>query len=184
MGDVDEGCPKPAVQARQFLTHMGAKFRIEVGKRLVHQEGCRRTHQRPGERHTLTLAAGKLRRLAIQQMRDLQRLGRLFNGGIDLLQCFSRRCKTSDQWQASSERQAPHPERRRDVLAHAHMRIKGVRLENHRQIAIARINLCHILLADRNRTAIRRFQARNDTQQRGLAAARHTNEGQKLAWTD
>ena len=71
MGDIDEGRPQPAMQAGQFLTHVGAKLRIEVGERLVHQEGGRRTHQRPGKRHTLTLAAGKLRRLAIQQMRDL-----------------------------------------------------------------------------------------------------------------
>ena len=64
------------------------------------------------------------------------------------------------------------------------MRIKGVGLENHRQVAIARINLCHILIADGDRTAIRCFQPRNDTQKRGLAAARHADERQKLSGTD
>lgn len=99
-------------------------------------------------------------------MRDLQGLGRLFDGSIDLAQSFGRRRKSSDQRQACSKRQTSHPKRRRDVLAHAHMRIKRVGLKHHRQIAVTWIDLRHIVTADRHRTAIRRFQPRDDAQQR------------------
>ncbi len=64
------------------------------------------------------------------------------------------------------------------------MRIKGVGLEHHREITVARIDLGHILSADGHRTAIRRFEPCYDAQQRGLAAARHAHQGQKLSGAD
>ena len=75
VGDEDEGLVELAVQAVEFGAHVKPQQRIEVGQRLVHQADRRLPHQRTGDRDALRLAAGKLRRLAVQIVADPQKVG-------------------------------------------------------------------------------------------------------------
>ena len=74
MRHVDERCAEPIVQLRKLGSHVHAELGVEVGQRLVHQECRGMTHHRSPKRHALALAAGELRRPALEQRVDLQLL--------------------------------------------------------------------------------------------------------------
>ena len=75
VSDEDEGLVELAVQAVEFGAHVQAQQRIEVGKRLVHQADRRFPDKRTRHRDALRLAAGELRRLAMQIVADPQKVG-------------------------------------------------------------------------------------------------------------
>ena len=66
--DVDGGLAEPLVQLLDLGAHLDAQLGVEVGERLVEQEEHRIAHQRPAHGDALPLAAGKLARLAVEQM--------------------------------------------------------------------------------------------------------------------
>ncbi len=70
--DVDHGRAQVVVQLLQLAAQFGAQLGIEVGQRLVEQEDLGLAHQRAADRHALALAARELRRLALQQLGQLQ----------------------------------------------------------------------------------------------------------------
>jgi hypothetical protein len=57
-----------------MLSRFATQAGVEVGERLIHQEQARIAHNRPRHRHPLPLAAGELRRFAIEQGIQLQHL--------------------------------------------------------------------------------------------------------------
>ncbi|MCY1301652.1 hypothetical protein D9M70_512770 [compost metagenome] len=85
VGDDDEGEAEFPLQANEFELRFGAQVLVERAERLVEQQNLRPFYQRPGERHALALATGKLRRLAIKQRRQLQLLRNL----VDALPDFA-----------------------------------------------------------------------------------------------
>ena len=99
VGDVDDGGVEVLVEALQLRAHLHAELGVEVGERLVHQEGARVAHQRPAERHALLLAAGELARPPLEQVHDVEHLG----GRHDLLVDLGLR-------------QLPHLQREGEVL--------------------------------------------------------------------
>ena len=70
--DIDDGRGQALVQALQLDPHLDAQLGIEIGQRLVEQEHLGLLHQRASDRDPLALAAGELRRLAIEHAADLQ----------------------------------------------------------------------------------------------------------------
>ena len=72
------------VQLLDLEPHLGAQLGIEVGERLVEQEHADLLDQRPADGDALALAAGELRRLAVEQRLDLQQLGRPGDAALDL----------------------------------------------------------------------------------------------------
>jgi hypothetical protein len=60
--DVNEGDGQRALQALQLLAHLDAQERVQRGQRLVQQQHARPGDQRAGQRATLLLTGGKLRR--------------------------------------------------------------------------------------------------------------------------
>ena len=62
MGDIDRGGAELLLQACDLEPHLHAERRIEVGQRLVEQEGLRLAHDGAADRDALALAAGELRR--------------------------------------------------------------------------------------------------------------------------
>ena len=76
VGDVDRGDGELMLHMLELGAHMAAQLGIEIGQRLVHQEGGRTAHDGPGQRHALALAAGELARKALQQGIELN-LGRV-----------------------------------------------------------------------------------------------------------
>src|SRR6185503_19073040 len=72
MRDIDRGCSESVMQRAQFMDHRFAHFGIECAERLVHQETFRLAHDRPPERDTLPVAAGKTRYGTVEKMRNAQ----------------------------------------------------------------------------------------------------------------
>src|SRR6185437_12325946 len=70
--DIDRGEPDSLLEALDLEPRRGAQLGVEVRQRLVEQQRGRLAHQRAGERDALTLAAGELARLAIEQPRDAE----------------------------------------------------------------------------------------------------------------
>ena len=58
VGDVQDGASEPPVDLDELGAHRGAELRVQVGERLVEQEGDGVAHERTAERHPLLLAAG------------------------------------------------------------------------------------------------------------------------------
>ena len=145
---------------------MGAQLGVEIGERLVHQKGRRRPHERPGKCHALALAARKLCRLTVEKMGDLQRFGSLADADVDLLERGGGCRHPADQRHASGERQIAHAKRGGDVLTHRHVRIERVRLEDHGEVAVARVHLGNIVVSDQHATPVWPFEARDDPQKR------------------
>ena len=64
------------MQLLDLGAHVDAQLGVEVGERLVEQEEHGIAHQRAAHRDALALAAGELRRLALEQAVDLQQVRR------------------------------------------------------------------------------------------------------------
>ena len=84
MGDVDHGAAELAVKLDQLGAHAGAQLGVEVGERLVEEEGCRVADQGAAERHALALAAGELAGLAGEQLADAEQARGLAHPGRGL----------------------------------------------------------------------------------------------------
>ena len=94
------------------------------------------------DRHPLTLAAGNLPGLSLQQVRDLQHLRRGVDALIDL------RVGQSNVAQAE-----------RHILTHRHVRIKRVVLKHHSDASLARRQLIDAAVADPDLAGVDGLQA-------------------------
>ena len=74
--DVDRGHVEVVLELADLGPHLHAQLRVEVGERLVHQEGLRMAHDRPSHRDPLPLAAGERARLALEEVLEPERCAR------------------------------------------------------------------------------------------------------------
>ncbi|ENN87522.1 hypothetical protein RHSP_44117 [Rhizobium freirei PRF 81] len=155
------------MQLADFESHVDAQRRVQVRQGLVEQEGCRLAHDGAADGDALTLTAGKLARLALQIVREVQDA----RGIRDLLVDFRLR-------------HIRHFERKSDVLAHAHMRIERVGLEHHGKAAVGRLQIGAVLSVDHDLPAGDVFEAGDQAQKRGLAAAGRADEHHELTIID
>ena len=109
------------MQEDQLCARRDAQQRIEIRERLVEQKGLRFADDRPAQRDALALAAGQLRRPAIEDGAELERRSGALHALVD-----ARRIE------------AAHAEPERQVLAHALVRVERVALEHHREVALLR----------------------------------------------
>jgi hypothetical protein len=151
--DVDGCHPEPRVQLRERRAHADAELRVEVRERLVHQERLRLADDRAAHRDTLPLAAGELRRLAVEKLVELEELRDVLDLSLDL-----------------ALRRAPHLEAVTKVLAHAHVRIEGIALEDHRDVPVARRELRHFAAVDRDPAIRDLLEAGEHAEERRLPA--------------
>jgi len=119
--NVDRGLAKPALQIAQLLAHLNPQLEVEVGQRLVEHQDARFEHQRAGDRHTLLLTRGKLRRKSGRHPDEIDKLQHAADPVGD------RRFAEPAQTQ---------PER--DVVEHRQMRKQCVILENKADVAAVR----------------------------------------------
>jgi hypothetical protein len=115
----------------------------------------------------LTLAARQRLGLAVQQMLDVQDLGRVLHGRIDL------RLRDLGQLQAEGH-----------VVVKRHMGIERIRLEHHRDAAVGGRDVVHAFAADHQLARGDVFESGDHPQQRRFAAARGTDEDDELAVRD
>jgi hypothetical protein len=146
---------EPALERADFAAHFAAQLRVEVRERLVHQAHRRLRHDRAAERNALLLAAGKLRRLAVEQALEPEHLGRALESGRPL--------------RAGN---AAHLQPEHDVLGDGKMGKQRVGLEHHRGAAPRRRRLGHIAPGNLDYALVRRLEPGDEPQRRRLAAAR------------
>ena len=84
VGDDDEGEAELLLQVHQFELRFLAQLLVERAERLVEQQHLRPLGDRAGERHALALAAGKLVRLALGELLELDQLQHLGDARLDL----------------------------------------------------------------------------------------------------
>ncbi len=119
--DVDGGGPQALVQTSELRPHLHPKLGVQVGERLVHQEGDGFADHRPAHRHALALTARERRRLPLEQVLDREHLRHL--SGLP---------------PALVLRHPAELQAERDVLLDRHVRIQGVVLEHHRDVPLLR----------------------------------------------
>jgi hypothetical protein len=152
--------PQPAAQ---FLAHLG----IEGAKRLVEEQHARLDGQRAGQRNTLALTAGELRRKAVGNPVELHELEQLGHLGLD--RRFGR---------ALAARLHAHAEGH--VVEHGHVAKQRVMLEHETHLALAHMGIGGVGAVEQHLPAVGRLQTGDDAQQRRLAAAGRPQQGHQL----
>jgi hypothetical protein len=124
VGQVEEGDPHLALDALQLRLHLLAQLLVERAERLVEQQHRGAVDERPGQRHTLLLAARELARprlLAPPQLDRLEGLGH--PGAISPDPTFRRFSPKATLSSLGVIRQAPagpaRPDRRSSPLRRA-----------------------------------------------------------------
>ena len=135
--------------------HLGAELRVEVGQGLVHQAHRRARDDGAAQRHALLLAAGELRRLAVEQAREPEQVGDLRQPRV-----------------AFRLRHLAHLQPEQDVLRDRQVREQRIRLEDHRDRSLRGGQPRHVASGDADRAGIGELQAGDQAQRGGLAAAR------------
>jgi hypothetical protein len=164
---VHGGDAEPLVQLGERRTHADAKLGIEVRQRLVQQERLRLANDRASHRNPLPLAAGQLRRPALEQVLEAEELCDVRDTACDL-----------------GLRGAARLQPVAHVLTHRHVRVQGVGLEDHGDVAAPGSEVGHVAVADPDLPARHVLEAGDHPQQGRLSAPRRTDEHEKLAVGD
>ncbi len=164
MGHVDDGDAKPLVNVLDLQLHLLAQLFVQRAQRLVHEHKRGLEHERPGERHPLLLTAGQLVGPAPAKPAQLDDIQNARHLRPDLL-----------------FRDAPHFQRKCQVLFHGHVGEQGIALKHHADVAFVRWKTAHGPAVDLDIAARRRFEAGEHHQDRRLARSRWPEEGQEFA---
>ncbi len=154
VGDVDDGGTKAAMKLADLGSHRDAQLGVQIGQRFVEQEQLGLAHDRPPHRHALPLAAGQLLGLAVQQVVEPENVGGLPYPGFDL-----------------GFGELPDLESEAHVLADAHVRVQGVALEDHGDVAVPGRHVVDERVADVDLPGRDRLEAGDHPERCGLAAA-------------
>ena len=167
VGDVDRGDAEVLLERLDVGSHLHAELRVEVRQRLVHQEHLGIADDRTPHRHPLALAAGEHPRLAVEQLGEAERGRRLVDPLGDLLLDH-----------------AAQPQAERDVVLHGHVRVQGVALEDHGDVAVAARGLVHAGSADPQLALGDVLEPGDHPEGSRLAAPRRADEHQELTVRD
>ena len=164
VGHVDGSDSQPLVQVGQLGSHRDTQLRIEVRERLVHEIGRWLADDGAAHRNTLSLATRQLPWFAVEVLGEpehgrcgLHPLSQLHLGGTADLQCEA------------------------EVVAHRHVRVERVVLEDHRHVAVARCCSRHVPVADQDAALCCLLEPGDHAQQRRLPAAGRPDEHHELA---
>ena len=155
------------MDAGELGAHLDPQLQVEVRQRLVHQERPWLAHQRAAQGDPLHLAARHLRRVAVEQLLDVQQLGHALELGVDL-----------------ALGQLARPQRRRDVLRRRLLRVERVALEHHREVTLGRGGLRRVDPVQEHVADVGRLEPGQDAQRRRLARARRTEQDEERALGD
>ena len=164
MRDVDGGDAQAALELLDDGAHLHAQLGVQVGERLVHQQHARLDDERTRQRNALLLAAGELAGLAGGQRRNLHQLQRLLHAAVDLLLVHLARLEAVGH-----------------VLLDGQVRKDRVILEHHADVALVRGHIVDAVFAKVEIAALDGVKAGDHAQQRGLAAAGRSQQGEELA---
>ncbi|MCY1285229.1 hypothetical protein D9M70_341560 [compost metagenome] len=167
VGHDDEGDAALVLQALEFQLHLPTQLLVQRAQRLVEQQHARTLDQRAGQRHPLTLAAGQLVRAARGEF--LQVGGR--QHGVHTLGDLVLG-------------QALHLQAVGDVVAHVHGGEQRVRLEHQVQRPAVRRDRRDVPAIQVDAARGRRLESGEHSQERALAAAGGTEQGEELVLAD
>ena len=165
--DVDHGGLQLLVQLGEFIAHLHAQRRVQVGKRLIEQEHRGLAHDGAADGHALALATREIFRLAVQQVFDVQDARGVAHRRLDF---------------GLGHLGQLQPEGH--VVEQVHVRVERVALEHHGDAPLGRCGLVHALTADEEVATGNLFQARDAAQQGAFAAARGADEHHEFAVAD
>src|SRR5437764_3272908 len=152
------------MQTRKLDAGLHAKLGIEIGERLVEEESERLAHDGASERDALPLATGELGGFPIEASIETERGG---NGPHTLFDDSGRLFSN-----AQSEAK---------ILAHGHVRIERVVLEDHCDITLLRGQVRDIAIADADDAVGDALEAGHQSENGRLAATRRADEDEELA---
>ena len=156
------------LEPHELGAHRDAQRRVQVRERLVEEEDLGPPHEGAPERDALPLPARELRAAAGRE-------------GAERPQVLRR---VGEARLGLRARDLPHLEAEGEVLAHGHVRVERVALEDHRDVPLARRDAVHDAVPDRDRALGRLVEARDEAQRRRLAAPRGPDEDEELAGRD
>jgi len=159
VGDVDHGGLEAIVQLDELGAHLDAELGVEVGERFVEEEYFGIAHDGAADRDALALAARKGFGPAFEQFLDVEDAGGFPDALFDLV--FGNFADLETE---------------RHVVVHGHVRIQGVVLEHHRDVAILGRNIIDELAVDEDLAFGDVFETGDHAQGRGLAAAGRPDE--------
>ncbi len=96
----------------------------------------------------------------------------------------SSRATSSTRRRDLRGRAAAHAESEAEIAANGHVRVERVALEDHRHAALLRREAGDILVVEPHASRARGFEAGDEPQRRGLAAARRPDQHEKFAVGD
>ena len=143
-----------AQPAAQLLAHLG----IQRAEGLVKQQHLGLHRQGAGQGNALALAARQLGREA-------------FGNPVQLHQLEQAHHLLADLGLAGALAARLHAQAEGHVLEHGHVAEQRVVLEHEAHVALAHMDIGGVFAAEVDAAHVGRLQARDDAQQRGLAAA-------------
>ena len=165
--DVDDRDAVFLLDLLDLKAHALAQLGVEVGERLIQQQQRRLCHQRAGERHALLLAAGELAGDAVGVLNQV-------HGGEHALHLLAdgRLVLLLDGQRVG------------DVVKDRHVRPDGIGLEDHADVALFRLEkdlaAGDDAVVEEHAAGGRLFEAGDDAQHRGLAAAGGAQQGDEF----
>src|SRR5690606_32287840 len=161
-GDVDL-VVQPPQPTSQLLAHLG----VEGAEGLVEQQHLGLHGQRPRQGHALSLASGKLRRIAVGQPLQLDQLQQLIDPSPNfrLLGPLAPR---------------PYAQPEGDVVEHRHVAEQRIVLEDEANLALAHMDVGRVFAVKQDLAGVGPLQASNDAQQGRLARTGRTEQGYEL----
>ena len=140
---------------------------VEIGERLVEEQELRLLDQGARERHPLLLTARELARPPLEKLPDMHEIG----GGPDATEgLLARRLLEAEGEQ--------------DVVAHGHMRVERVGLENDPDVSVPGLDLVDDMTVEQKLAGGRKIDAGEQKEARRLAAAGRAEQRDKLAVLD
>jgi len=169
VGDVDSRDLEFREKAAQFLAGGFPQLGIEIAEGLIEQNDLGLGHERARQGHALLLAAAEVGGRPLFKAFELHELKHLRYPASDFLLGY-----------------LPVLQGVGHVVEHVHVRPDGVSLKDHPESPLFRRQIDILsprpddLAADGNLPRIRGFESHNAAQQRGLAAATGTEQGENL----
>ena len=162
-GDVNVIVQAPKPRA-QLLTHLG----VERAEGFVEQEHFGLHGQGARQSHALPLSSGKLRREAVGERLQLDKLQKLVHLG-------------ADHFAGGPLALGFHGEAEGHVIENGHVAKQRVMLKHKTHAALPRVAFRAFLFIENHRAAVRVLKAGDDPQQRRLAGTGRAQKGDEFA---
>lgn len=161
VGDKYRGDTEAAQQFIQLAAQALAQLRIQGRQRFIQQQHFRARRQGTGQGHPLTLATGQFVDAALAMLLQAHQFQQFLAALVALQSCHAANLQAVD-----------------DIAGHIEVGKQRVVLEHHAHVAALDGQAGDVVAAEKNLAHIRAFQAGNQAQGGGLAAAGRAEDRQ------